>query len=222
MATLQIEVRDKKFVSTNGVNLQEVTETHVAGNGWCGDIYENGNIDFYATRFYNGVRYKIKFQIVNGVVKTWLRIGDQPPKILKQYKLEKWPDDGVIGLSNGTLTERVTYFRTSSFQEFLDEYHITAVRYESANRIYDILQEHNGHMMIFSEYIETDGEFKVLSRDVDVAETVLEKPFYIHEMIEVTDASWVIKTVSRFGEAKHRILYTLDEPREIIGLPKLE
>ena len=52
MATLQIWIRDKKFVSTNGVNLQVATETHVAGNGWCGDIDENGNIDFYVKRSY--------------------------------------------------------------------------------------------------------------------------------------------------------------------------
>ena len=221
MATLQIQIRDKKFVSNNGVNVQATTETYVAGNGWCGDIDENGNVDFYATRFYDGVRHKIKFQIVNGVVKKWLKIGNRTPKILKQYKLDKWPDDGVIGLSNGILTERVTYFRNASFQKFLDENHITAVRCESANGIYNLLQEHNGHMMIFSEYIETDGNFKVLSRDVDVNETSKEKPFYIHEMTEVTDASWVIKTVSKWGEVKHRILYTLNEPQEIIGLPKL-
>ena len=222
MATLQIRIRDKKFVSTNGVNLQVATETHVAGNGWCGDIDEKGNIDFYATRFYDGIKHKIKFQIVDGVVKKWLKIGNQPPKVLKHYKLEKWPDNGVIGLSNGILSERVTYFRTSSFQKFLDEYQITAVRCESANGIYNILQEHNGHMIIFSEVIETDGKIKVISRDVDVTETSNEKPFYINEMTEVTDASWVIKTVSRFGEVKHRILYTLDELQEIIGLPKIK
>ena len=222
MATLQIEVRDGKFVSNNGVNIQVATETHVAGNGWCGDIDGNGNIDFYAIRFYEGIRYKIKFQIRNREVKTWLRIGNQPPKILKYYKLDRWPDNGVIGLSNGILTKRVTYFRTSAFQKFLDEYCITAVRCESANRIYNTLQQHNGHMMIFSEDIETDGKNQVLSRDVDLTETSNEKPFYINEMIEVSDASWVIKTVRRYGEVKHRILYTLDEPQQIIGLPKLE
>lgn len=221
MATLQIRIRDKKFVSTNGVNLQVATETHVAGNGWCGDIDEKGNIDFYATRFYDGIKHKIKFQIVDGVVKKWLKIGNQPPKVLKHYKLEKWPDNGVIGLSNGILPERVTYFRRASFQKFLDEYHITAVRYESANRIYNLMQEHNGHMMIFSEAIETDGKIKVLSRDIGVTETSKEKPFYIHESTEVIGASWVIKTVRKSGEVKHRILYTLDEPQEIIGLPKL-
>ena len=68
-----------------------------------------------------------------------------------------------------------------------------------------------------------DGIVPLIFSEIDEETLELdEKPFYINEMTEVTDASWVIKTVSRFGEVKHRILYTLDELQEIIGLPKIK
>lgn len=222
MATLQIEIRDRKFVSNNGVNVQVATETHIAGNGWAGYIDENGNVDFFATRYYEGVRYKIKFQIVDGTVMKWLKVGDKPRKVLKHYQLDEWPSNGIIGISNGVLTERVAYFRTPSFQKFLDDYQITAVRSETPNAIYSIMQEHNGHMLTFNEVIETDGKYNTISRDVDVDETSDARPFSINEMVEITDASWALKTVSKFGEVKHRILYTLEEPQEIVGLPKFQ
>ncbi len=221
MATLQVKIQNGKFVSSNGVNVEVFTDKHITANGWIGYIDEKGNVDFFANRFYGGVRHKIKFEIVDGVVKKWLKVGDKPPKMLKVYKLEKWPDDGTIVISNGELNQRVAFFRTASFQKFLDEYQITAVRSEVANGIYYLLEEHNGYVLTFRETIETDGKYEILSRDVDLDETTVEKPFSIYETAEITDASWVIKTIWKLGKVKHRILYTLDEPQEIIGLPKL-
>lgn len=223
MATLRIEFKNKKFVSHNGVNVNEATETHIVGNGQEGEVDEKGNFYFIATQYYKGKRHQLKFKIANGYVKKLLKIGDGRPRVLKSYKLPNWPIDGVIGLPSGYIDERATYFRTSDFQRFLDEYGITAVRCESANGIYNILQKHDGlHSMFFSESIESDGTVKVISKDIKVDEKSSAQPFDITEMIEVTDASWVIRTVWKYGELKHRILYTLDAPQQIVGLPKLE
>lgn len=223
MATLQIEFKNKKFVSHNGVNVNVATDTHIEGNGWSGDVDENGNFYFIATQYYKGERHQLKFKIMNGYVKKLLKIGDGRPRVLKSYKIQNWPIDGVIGLSAGRIDTRVVYFRTADFQKFLDEYGITAVRYESANGIYSIMRKHDGlHSMFFSEYIETDGNVKVISEDIKVDEESLLKPFEIHEMVEVTDASWVIRNIRKYGEVNDRILYTLDNPQQIVGLPKPE
>lgn len=223
MATLQIEFKDKKFVSHNGVNVKVATKTHIEGNGWSGEVDEKGNFYFIATQYYQGKRHQLKFKIFNGYVKKLLKIGDGRPRVLKSYKLPNWPIDGVIGLSAGYIDKRVTYFRTADFQQFLDEYDITAVRCESANGIYNLLQKYDGlHSMFFSEGIESDGTVKVISKDIKVDEESSAKSFDINVMTEVTDASWAIKTVWKYGELKHRILYTPDDPQEIIGLPKLE
>lgn len=223
MATLQIEFKDKKFVSNNGVNARVTTGTYIEGNDWIGEVDENGNFSFMAIRYYKGVRHQLKFKITDGYVKKILKIGDDKPKVVKSYKMPEWPIDGVIGLSSGFIDTRVTYFRTADFQHFLDEYGITAVRCESANGIYNLLQKHDGcHAMFFSEAIETDGKEKMISEDVVNYDEVTEKPFDINQKVEVTDASWVIKNVWKFGELNNRILYTLDDPQQIVGLPKLD
>ena len=223
MATLQIEFKNKKFVSHNGVNVKVATDTHIEGNGWEGEVDENGNFYFIAAQYYKGKRHQLKFKISNGYVKKLLKIGDGRPRVLKSYRIPNWPIDGIIGLATGYIDERVTYFRTADFKKFLDEYGITAVRCETANGIYNLLKKHDGlHSMFFSESIESDGTVKVISEDIKVNEESSAKPFDINVMMEVTDASWVIRTVWKYGELKHRILYTLDDPQEIVGLPKLE
>lgn len=223
MSTLQIEFKDKKFVSHNGVNVIVATDTHIEGNGWSGNVDENGNFYFIATQYYDRKLHRVKFQIKNGYVKKTLKIGKDFPEVLKSYRIKDWPINGVIGLSGGYIDKRVTYFRTADFQQFINEYGITAVRCESANGIYNLLQKHDGlHSMFFSESIESDGTVKVISKDIKVDEKSSAQPFDITEMIEVTDASWVIRTVWKYGELKYRILYTLDDPQQIVGLPKLE
>lgn len=222
MATLKIEFKDKKFASHNGVNAKVTTDTYTEGNDWIGKVDENGNFSFMATRYYKGVRHQLKFKITDGYVKKILKIGDDKPKVLKSYKMPEWPIDGVIGLSSGFIDTRATYFRTADFQHFLDEYGITAVRCESANGIYNLLRKHDGcHSIFFSEEIESDGKIKVISQDSAVNDKATEKPFDINYIAEVTDASWVIKNVWKFGELNNRILYTLDNPQQIVGLPKL-
>lgn len=222
MATLQIEFKDKKFVSHNGVNVKLATSTHIEGNGWSGDVDENGNFYFIATQYYQGKRHQMKFKIANGYGKKILKIGDDIPKVLKSYRIQDWPINGIIGLSAGYIDKRVTYFRTADFQQFLDEYGITAVRYEAASGFYELKQRHDGRSIVYHESIETDGKMKVISEDIEVDEESTLKPFAVNQRIEVTDASWVIKTVWKFGKFNNRILYTFDDPQQIVGLPKLE
>lgn len=222
MATLQIEFKDKKFVSHNGVNVKVATETHIEGNGWSGEVDEDGNFYFIATQYYQKKRHQLKFKITNGYVKKILKIGDDITKVLKSYRIKDWPINGVIGLSAGYIDKRVTYFRTADFQHFLDAYGITAVRCESASGIYNLMQKYDGHSIFLFESIETDGKIEVISGDTEVDKEPEESIFDVNQMVEVTDASWVIKTVWRYSKINNRILYTLDDPQEIVGLPKLE
>lgn len=225
MATLQIEFKNGKFVSHNGVNVDVATNTYIKGNGWTGEVDENGNIVFNAVHYYDkGVRHQLKFKIVNGYVKKILKVGADKPKVLKSYKMEQWPIDGVIGLTAGYIDKRTTYFRTASFQNFLNQHGITAVRFESANGIFNLMQKHDRLCRVFfSEEIKSDGRLKKISRNVANSDGENEyKTFDEFNMVEVTDASWTIKTVWKHGKMNNRILYTLDDPQRIVGLPKFE
>lgn len=222
MANLKIEIKNSKFVSHNGVNVEKFEEHNVEGNSWTCRITQEGRVDCIATRFYNGERHQIKFKIDKGYVKVLLKINDGRPRALKSYKLEKWPVDGIIVLPEGYIDNRRPHFRDASFQRFLDEYGLTAIRCESANGIFATLQEHNGHRIMFNEVLDTDGKMKVISEDTKVDKKSIDKPFTIKQMVEISEASWVIKTVEKFGKYQYRILYTLDDPKQIKGLPKFD
>ena len=221
MATLKIQVKDSKFVSHNGVNVETFEANYVKGNGWECRITELGRLDCIATEFYNrGERHQIKFKIDKGYAKVLLKIGDGHPRAIKSYKMDKWPVDGVVVLPSGYIDNRRPHFRNVEFQKFLDENDLTAVRHESANGIYHVMMEHNGHTVVFNEDIETDGRITEISEEIH--DEAKDRQFCIKRMLEVTDATWVIKTAWRLNKYEHRILYTFDNPKEIVGLPKLE
>lgn len=222
MGTLQIEIRNGKIFSHKGVDVEVMDDTHIEGNGWVGDIDEKGDLAFIATKFYNGERHQLKFRIKEGYVKKLLKIGDCRPRVLKSYKIKERPVNCIIGLSNGYIDNRVCYFRKSSFQKFLDEYEITEFRHESPNTIYRLISEHNGHTLILNEEIETDGNSKLLPAPSGWDEKSELGENTMLYMMEVVGASWVIKTVWKNRQVKHRILYTLDNPQEIVGLTKPE
>lgn len=107
----------------------------------------------------------------------------------------------------------MTVLQKSNYNQFLDEYGITSVCCESANGIYAIMQKKEKNTVIFSECIETDGKIEVMPEEIEASDELIRR-------IEVTDASWVIKNV--FGDdGIKRILYTYDDPRQIVGLSKI-
>ena len=220
VATFQIEFKNKKFTSHNGVNVEIATENHVVANGWECAVEENGDFYCIATKFYQGVRRQIRFRINNGEVKLILKIGDAKPKVLRAYKLGKWPVDGIIGLPGGFIDKRKAYFREKEFQDFLDKYGITAVRCESANGTYMIEQEVLDGNTCFQEIIETDGKLETIYNDVKYKDDTKTDSFTVYRKVQVTDATWAIKKVIKSGEITHKKLYTTENPKEILGLPK--
>ena len=185
MATLRIKFEDSKFVSHNGVNVEKFTENEVYANGWKCTITQKDRIDCIATEFYHQERHQIKLKIYRGVVKVLLKIGDNRPRLLQCYKLEKWPEKGTIVLPEGCIDSRKPRFRKTDFQDFLDEHNLTAVRYEDPNTIYTTLQDHNGHAVVFDEVIETDGKTKVIAEQRNVDEKSELKPFLLKKMMGI-------------------------------------
>ena len=221
MATLKIEFKDSKFVSNNEVNVVKMTENEFEGNGWKGRVDEAGNFSFVCVKYYGNQRYQLKFRVSGGYFKKTLKIGESKPIVLKSYYYKQWPADGIIGLSSGVVYERNCYFRTADFQSFLDENDITAVRFEESNGFYKLCQkkEKEGKRTFFFEELQTDGRCNLVSErssyddNPQVDSTI--------KVVELRDASWALKTVWMNGSVSNRILYTLDNPREIVGLPKL-
>jgi len=220
MPTLQIQIQDSKFISHNGVNVETFSDKYLEANGWRCTITEGGKVICTAIYSYKDVERRLKFSIKNGYAKLKLKVGDTQYRLIRSYKLNHYSTDGVLRLTNNFMNPRCAYFREKSFQHFLDEHGITSVKYESANGIYRILQENHGDDIVFKEEIESDGNVELIYNDV--------KPrkegtcFIVERDVEITNATWRVKTVKKLGVVQHRILYTTDNPEKIIGLPKFQ
>lgn len=221
MAILEIRIKDKMFMSHNGVNVSIFTPHCMEGNGWKCEITEEGDVTCIATKTYFDVKRQIRFCIKNGHVEKTLKIGDGRPTVLKSYKLNQWPQDGVIRLSNGYIDKRTASFRESEFQNFLDEYRITALRYEIASGVYKLTQEVVEGDTVFEEKIETDGKEELIFNDVKYPEKCKDDSFSACRLVEITEATWAIKTSKRLDVIERRVLYTMDNLRQI-RLPKPE
>lgn len=208
MATLRIAISDSKFVSHNNVNIGIFEERYVNANGWEATLSEEGKLECVALRHYDGVLHLVKFKVQKGYARLILKIGDKRAKVVKSFKLDNWPADMVLGLPAGYIDNRRPYIRRKSFQEFLDKHDISSVRNESANGIYQLIREVKNGKIIYYEKIETDGNAKLVLKDE-------ENGIYRYE---VTEASWVIKTVQQEGGII-RVLYTTDNPELILNLP---
>lgn len=209
MATLRLRIVDSKFVSHNGISVKTFGERYVNGNGWEATLSEEGKLECIALRYYEGILHMVKFKVQKGYARLILKIGEKRANVLKSFKLECWPANVVLGLPGGYIDKRRPYIRRESFQKFLDEYDISSVRNESPNGTYQLIREVENGKIIYDEAIETDGNAKLVIEDD-------ENGLYRYE---VTDASWVIKTVIREGN-NIRILYTTDNPELIMNLPK--
>lgn len=209
MATLRLRIVDSKFVSHNGVNVKTFGERYVNGNGWEATLSEEGKLECTAIRYYAEELHLVKFKIQKGYLRLTLKVGSERAKVLKNVRLESWPADVILGLPGGYIDDRRPYVRRKAFQNFLDEYNISSVRNESANGTYQLIREIKNGKIIYNETIETDGNTQLVLEDD-------ENGLYRYE---VTGASWVIKNILQDGR-RLRILYTTDNPEEIVNLPK--
>jgi len=218
MPTLQLKVKNSRFVEHNGVEVKTFTPTYVEANGWKCYLNDNGNITCIAEKTYDDIRFKI--EIKNGYLKISSKKGDMRPKILKSYKIKEWPVDGVIGLPRGYLDSIRPYFREEKFQEFLNNYGLSAVKCEEASAIYALKERFCRGEVTYKEEIEaSDGHIELISNDVHKAGDNEDGTLKILRKVEVTNATWVIKKVIK-GTKISRILYTTKNPKQITNLPQ--
>ena len=213
-------VKDSRFIDHNGVNVEVFTPTYIKGNGWECTMDEFGNISCISKRVYRNKHYTTKFNLKNRWVKLIRKINKERPRVLKSYQLgEVWPPEGVIGLSGACDETQRAYFRESKFQKFLDDNGLTAVYNDSANGTFALFETWQGEEILLKEEIEaTDGTKELIYNDVKVSED--KKALTIERRVEVTNATWTIKKVEQADGRFHRILYTTDNPKEILNLPK--
>ena len=117
---LRITVNRGKFTSHRGADVKEFKDDFCEGNGWKVKYFPDGSIKAKAYLFHddkgeNAVTFKISRFGYVCLAETRSGIKRE----LRRFKLRRWPEKGIIGLSDGGLGERYAYFQDAEYQQFL-------------------------------------------------------------------------------------------------------
>lgn len=233
MATLQVQIENGYFVGTNGCYVTSVEPTHVIANGWDCVIDEDGTIRCDAIRGYSDGEHCMRYIIQpNGFAKLTLKVPYNKVKTLRKgfvvpkgYKLS----DGLLGLAGGYIDERYAYFRDASFQKFLEDHGISAVKHEDPNQTFSIRNARYGGGECYS-YLLTDGEVIEEGYSSGRTESWEEScpgtcAYEGNEYLKVTGATWTIHKQTQHEGDNHncfRILYTLEKDlTKLVGIPNI-
>ena len=163
----------------------------------------------------------------NGFAKLTLKTPNEPVKVIKMGFVVKKGEsfgNGVLGLSDGFIDHRYTFFREESFQKFLCKYGITAVLHEDPNRIFCL---RNGESEDNSYYMNlwTDGHFASIGNQTELLNSFGKRFQGVVECISVNDANWALtRRLIKSGdkEVLSMNLFTFERNLDmLVGLPKL-
>lgn len=216
MANLVLEVKNSKFVNSNGRFQKKFTKNEVEANGWIVRIEDDGTIKCQAKRKYSDGVYEVRYNIhKNGYAKLTLKTPKmEKAKIIKKGFVSKKGEkinNGVLTLSGGRIDDRFAYFRTNSFINLLKKYDLKGIKRINPNQEY-ILIDATQDFEKRSDTIWTDGKTEAVSRKkVDNRYRIGKKAYECK--VKVTQSTWVI--INSKGK---RFLYTLIDDINSLGI----
>ena len=156
----------------------------------------------------------------NGFAKLTLKTPNEPLRVIKMGFVVKKGEifgNGTLGLSDGFIDNRYTFFREESFQKFLCKYGITAVLHEEPNRIFCF---RNGESEDNSYYMNlwTDGYPVSIGKQEEVLNSFGKRFPGLVDCISVNDAKWTLtRRVIKSGNKKivSMNLFTLERNFEM-------
>lgn len=223
-----ITIKNGLFEKCNGVKLEIFSSKFLMVNDWECQVQNNGVIKCTAKELCIDGIHSMRYTIYpNGFSKLTLKIPHEPVKVIKMGFVVKKGEsfgNGVLGLSDGFIDHRYTFFREQSFQKFLCKYGITAVIHEEPNRIFCL---RNGESEDNSYYMNlwTDGHFASIGNQTELLNSFGKKFPGLVECISVNDAKWVLtRRVIKSGDKEilSMNLFTFERDLDmLVGLPKL-
>lgn len=228
MAVVNITIKNGLFEKCNRVKLEIFSSKFLSVNGWECEVQNNGVIKCTAKELCIDGSHSMRYTIYqNGFAKLTLKTPNEPVKVIKMGFVVKKGEsfgNGVLGLSDGFIDHRYTFFREESFQKFLCKYGITAVLHEDSNRIFCL---RNGESEDNSYYMNlwTDGHSASIGKQEEVLNSFGKRFQGVVECVSVNDANWVlIRRLIKSGdkEVLSMNLFTLERNLDmLVGLPKL-
>lgn len=223
-----ITIKNGLFEKCNGVKLEIFSSKFLSVNGWECEVQNNGVIKCTAKELCIDGSHSMRYTIYqNGFSELSLKVPNEPVKIIKKGFVIKKGEvfgNGTLGLSDGFIDHRYTFFREESFQKFLCKYGITAVIHEDPNRIFCL---RNGESEDNSYYMNlwTDGHAISIGKQEEMLNSFGKRFQGVVECISVNDANWALtRRLIKSGdkEVLSKNLFTFERNLDmLVGLPKL-
>ena len=229
---LEITLSKGLFVKTNGINVIKLKKKYVNANGWECFIEKSGRIRCRVIEGDKELNYCIS---KSGYARMTYKEKDGTTRILKEgYVIGKTESikNGTIFLSDGPILKRHTFFRSAGLQKFYTKYGINRIKRENPNTVYSVRNGHCNNLdaseevaPIVGTYCEiiTDGDKEIIAEVQGSTEKLKEKfpncnAFELEEMVEVKNATWVIKHIKTWNEnevREYRVLYSLKDYKDL-------
>ena len=223
-----ITIKNGLFEKCNGVKLEIFSSKFLMVNGWECEVQNNGVIKCTAKELCIDGIHSMRYTLYqNGFGKLTLKTPHEPVKVIKMGFVVKKGEsfgNGVLGLSDGFIDHRYTFFREESFQKFLCKYGITAVIHEEPNRIFCLRNgefEDNSYCM----NLWTDGHFASIGKQEEVLNSFGKRFQGVVDCVSVNDSKWALsRRLIKSGdkEVLSMNLFTFERNLDLlVGLPKL-
>ncbi len=129
-----ITIKNLVFEKCEGVKFEIFIPKYLLVNGWECQVQNNGVIKCTAKELCIDGIHSMRYTLYqNGFAKLTLKTPNEPLRVINMGFVVKKGEifgNGTLGLSDGFIDNRYTFFREESFQKFLCKYGITAVLHE--------------------------------------------------------------------------------------------
>jgi len=224
MSTLRLTIMNGEFVQVNMKDAEWFNSKCIRANGWRCMIKDDGTLICDTKQEYEDGFHTMKYRItrlgyeqltlkVPGKEEVWLKTGYVTSKGVRF-------NSGVVGLTDGEIDKRRTYFRTIEYQNFLNEHGITAVKHEDPNRLFSVheKQRKNSEAVTFivtnGKKWQTSSETRIRTVTIDAeVETITE----FKQNWKVVGSTWVIYYKTKYfhegdvAQENKAFLYTLEK-----------
>ena len=215
MAVVNITIKNGLFEKCEGVKFEIFIPKYLLVNGWECQVQNNGVIKCTAKELCIDGVHSMRYTLYqNGFAKLTLKTPNEPLRVIKMGFVVKKGEifgNGTLGLSDGFIDNRYTFFREESFQKFLCKYGITAVLHEEPNRIFFLRngesEDNSYHMNLW-----TDGYPVSIGKQEEVLNFFGKRFPGLVDCISVNDAKWTLtRRVIKSGNKKnsqYELIYT--------------
>ena len=223
---LEITLKNGCFTGIKGVDVTEFKKYSVKANGWECFVEKSGRIFCRTTEGDKRLHYTITQS--GYFTMTYIEEG-KVTKVLKEGYISDRKEglaNGTIFLTDGPIIERYAFFKSAGLQEFYTKYGISVIKKANPNTMYSVKNAHCNNLDDSGDRITDYGTYGEIITDgikekkgevwVNMEELSEKFPncnaFEFEEMIEVTNATWVIKHIKTWNKdevKEYRILYSL-------------